>query len=269
MSTLTGNQIKDTYQGLLKLADSSTGITNSLQAVQDGLGNDTGLRISINQLESSNFVSFVPLKSRYYGSGFNPAAGQQYSNGLQNIILATPFLDNGDYDYSAITFNTTTITSTNDSVEAAIYSTQMINPFGLFPYEPIVSGITADTTTLGLSTYVFPSTISMSGYGGGVYWLVFKISNTGVQPTWRPGSSAVVGTINNLAQNIYGIHESFTTNLFVPAIARYNNTNSSIQVFSGLTTFDNPYANTIDTLQSTTINFQGNTFGFILHTTNS
>ena len=60
MSALTGNQIKDTYQGLLKLADSTTGITSSFQAVQDGLGNDTGLRIATGPVSYTHLT--LPTK---------------------------------------------------------------------------------------------------------------------------------------------------------------------------------------------------------------
>ena len=35
MSALTGNNVKDTYQGLLKLANSQTGVTAALQYVQN------------------------------------------------------------------------------------------------------------------------------------------------------------------------------------------------------------------------------------------
>ena len=142
MSTLTGQQIKNTYQGLLKLEDSTSGITSNFQQIQDGLGNNTGLRIATNQLEGPGIPSFVPLKAQYYGAGFLNVAGQQYSSGIQNTIIATPFYDGGEYSYSAITFNTQTITSTSDTIEAAIYTSQMINPYGIYPYAPIVSGIT-------------------------------------------------------------------------------------------------------------------------------
>lgn len=269
MSALTGNQIKDSYQGLLKLADSSTGITQSLQAIQDGLGNNTGLRIGTNQFESPNFPSFVPLKAQYYGAGVNNVNPQQYAAGTQGIIMATPFLDNGDYEYSAITFNTLSATSTSDTIEFALYSTQMINPFGLFPHAPIVSGITADTTTTGLKTYVFPTPVSFSGYGGGVYFLVYKISNGGVQPTWRGGGGNIALQVGNQAVSIYGMTQAFAALTFNANNPRFNNGGSNMMVFSGLTTFDNPYANTINTLQSTSTSVTGNGPGFILHTTNA
>jgi hypothetical protein len=58
MSNLTGQQINQTYPGLLNLETSTTGITENLQAIQDGLGNNTGLRIATNQLEVPNIQSF-------------------------------------------------------------------------------------------------------------------------------------------------------------------------------------------------------------------
>ena len=91
MSNLTGQQINLTYPGLLNLANSTTGITSSLQAIQDGLGNNTGLQISTTQLESLNIPSFVPLKARYYGNGFVNTSATNYTAGIQNTILATPF----------------------------------------------------------------------------------------------------------------------------------------------------------------------------------
>jgi hypothetical protein len=264
MSNLTGQQIKNTYDGLLNLQDSTTGITSNLQAIQDGLGNNTGLRIATNQLEAPNILSYLPLKSRYYGAGFANANTSQYSTGTQGIILATAFQDGGKYSYSAISFNTTTQTSTSDTVEFALYTSQMINPNGAFPHTPIISGITADTTTTGLKTFVFPSPISFSGYGGGVYFLVYKISNGGVQPTWRPGQN--VNANIGVASQIYGVHLTTSTLTYGTQLMRYNNGGFNYMSFTGLTTFDNPYSNTINTLQSTSTSLTGNGGGFILHT---
>jgi hypothetical protein len=264
MSNLTGQQIQNTYDGLLNLEDSTNGITSNLQAIQDGLGNDTGLRIKTNQLESDNIPSLVSLKGRHYGTGFQNANVNQYGAGTQNIMLASGFYDNGNYSYSSITFNTTTITSTSDTVQAAIYTSQLINPFGLYPASPIISGITANTTTLGLNTFVFPSNISMSGYGAGIYWIVFKISNGGVTPTWRPGQQSA--TIPILLTNaIYGVTQQVSTNTFTTSI-RANNTAATLQVFTGSTTFDNPYSTNLPSLQSTLGNFSGLPPGFLLNT---
>lgn len=261
---LTGQAIQNTYPGLLNLQTATTGITSTLQAIQDGLGNNTGLRIATNQLESDNIGSFIPLKSRFYGTGFVNVAGTQYGAGTQNIILATPFYDNGNYDYSAITINTTNTTSTSDTVQAAIYTSQMINPNGLYPYAPIVSGITANTTSLGNTTFVFPSNISMSGYGAGIYWLVYKISNSGVQPTWRPGAGSQIPAVGQVSQ-IYGVNLSLTTNTYNGSF-RANNAANTLQVFTGTTTFDNPYSSSLPNTQSSSTTVAGNITGFLLHT---
>jgi hypothetical protein len=55
MSNLTGQAIQNTYDGLLNLQDSTTGITSSYQNIQDGLGNNTGAQIKQDGLFSNNF----------------------------------------------------------------------------------------------------------------------------------------------------------------------------------------------------------------------
>ena len=258
MSTLTGNQIKNTYQGLLKLDNSSTGITQNLQSIQDGLGNNTGLRITENQLEVPNLQGFVPLKGQYYGSGFSNLSSTQMASGTQNVIIAAPFIDKAVFSYSALTYHLVSGTSTSDTCEAAIYTSQMINPYGLFPSEPIISGLTITTTgSTGQKTVVFPSNISMSGYGGGLYWVVFKVSNGGVQPTVRFGAGALAQI-----QGQYGMFQTLTPN-------QYSNTlrlQPSWQVFSGQTTFDNPFGTDLVSKQSTTSTIAGSALGMILHT---
>jgi hypothetical protein len=265
MSSLSGQTIQSTYQGLLKLEDSSQGISSSLQPIQDGLGNNTGVRISTTQIEVPNIPSYDPLKPRYFGNGFINVVGAQYAAGTQNTILTTPFYDGGVYEYSAITLNVVTQTSTSDTLEFAIYTSQIINPNGLFPHIPIVSGLTADTTTTGLKTVTLPSNISMSGYGGGLYWLVYKISNSGVQPTFRPGSSATIQNIQTPLYLTYGPVLGFTSNTY-QGNQRMNNAGNSFQHFSGLSTFDNPYSNTINASQNTSTTITGNALGFLLHT---
>ena len=265
MSNLTGQAIQNTYDGLLNLQDSTTGITNSFQSIQDGLGNNTGLRIKQNGFFGSGIISYNPIQPQYTGVGYIPAAGTQYNAGMQNTIIATPFYDSGLYSYSAITTFTGQITTTNDTLEYAIYNSQMINPFGLFPYEPIVSGMTASTTSTGAKTFVFPSTVSMSGTGSGIYFLVYKISNSGATPTFRPGSASSVLQLNNTAPLTLGLVSGFT-GTFGSSLFRANNGGTSFMSFSGLSTFNNPYSNTINTLQSTSTTLTGNALGMLLHT---
>lgn len=258
MSALTGQQIKDTYDGLLKLADSTTGITQNLQAIQDGLGNNTGLRIASGQLEIPNAQTFINLKNQYYGPGFQATSATPMAAGTQNVLLAYSFQDKGLYSYSALTFNLVTASTTSDTCEAAIYTSQMINPNGLYPSDLIMSGITIPTTgALGQRTVALPSTLSFSGYGGGIYWMVFKVSNAGVQPSVRFGN----GTIAN-GLGAYGQIASLTPNAYTQQFRVQGNW----MVFSGQTSFATSFGTNLPSLQSSTANIAGSNLGFILHT---
>lgn len=263
MSALTGNQIKNSYQGLLKLADSSTGITQSFQAVEDGLGNNTGMRIAQNVFEAPNIPSFIRLKARYYGVGYQSVSPQQLANGTQNVILALPFYDSGLYSYSAMSYNVVSATSTSDSVEVSFYTAQML-PEGLFPYEVVSSGHTlTGLTTPGVKDFVFPSNISFSGYGAGLYFAVYKISNSGVQPTIRFGAGTSV--VLNFSSTILGVSKNPGSNQFNTQPVPINSGINAL-VFSGTTNFANPFPTTLPSTQNQTSTINGANLGFILHT---
>jgi hypothetical protein len=183
MGTLTGQQIKDTYEGLLKLEDSTTGITSTYQPIQDGLGNNTGSRISTKGILSPNLPGFNNLKPDYMGLGFSPNPGTAPANS-QNRTLYIPFYDTGLWSYSAISYNVNTITSTSDVVNAAIYTMQQVPTIGVAPKDLIMSGITLISNSTGLKTTTLPSTLSFSGTGG-YYVMAVIISNGGVTPTIR------------------------------------------------------------------------------------
>lgn len=264
MSTLSGQTIQSTYQGLLKLDNSTTGITQSLQSVQDGLGNNTGLRLAQNQLESPNIQSYISLKGRYYGAGFTQTAAQQMAAGTQNIMIAYPFYDSGQYSYSALSYNVITATSTSDSVELAFYTGQMTSN-GLYPHQVVSSGITlTGLTTTGIKDLTLASNISFSGYGGGVFFIVYKVSNGGVQPTIRFGPSSASVLVTSIP--ILGFSKSIAIN----AYQFLTPVNSGLQslVLTGETSFVNPYPVTITNSQSTSTTINGSNLGFLLHTTN-
>ena len=46
MATLTGTQIANTYKQLLQVGSSNTGLTGTVQSVQDGEGNNSPLQLS-------------------------------------------------------------------------------------------------------------------------------------------------------------------------------------------------------------------------------
>ena len=62
MATLTGNQIKTTYDSLLKLEDND-GLTGTKKTITDGLGNQTPLSISDTEVKSDVNVEASGFKT--------------------------------------------------------------------------------------------------------------------------------------------------------------------------------------------------------------
>lgn len=185
MANLSGQTIQSTYPGLLNLATATTGITSTPQQIQDGLGNNTGTKIATNWLTNPMVFGMQDYKADYYGLGFTANGVAPVAN-TQNILIANLFYDNGTYDYSAITYNLTTATTSSDVVTIAFYSTQYVDGVGVAPSVLIQSGITLSSTApLGVKTTALPSTLSFSAYGPGYYFMMMKISNGGVTPTTR------------------------------------------------------------------------------------
>jgi hypothetical protein len=185
MANLTGQAIQNTYPGLLNLATATTGVTSTPQQIQDGLGNNTGTRIGTNFLTNPMVFGMADYKADYYGVGFT-ATGVAPVASTQNILIGNLFYDNGTYDYSAITYNLSTATTTSDVVTIAFYSTQYVDGVGVAPSVLIQSGITLSSTApLGVKTTSLPSALSFSGFGPGYYFMMMRISNAGVTPTVR------------------------------------------------------------------------------------
>jgi hypothetical protein len=190
MGTLTGQQINNTYDGLLKLEDSTTGITSTYQQIQDGLGNNTNTRISTQGIISPNVVGMNNLKPDYAGSGFNSGAGNANTANTQGRVLYYPFYDTGIFSYSAVSYNLGTLSSTSDIVTMAFYTMQQVPLVGVAPKDLIMSGITLDSVApavTGVKTSLLPSTLTFSGTGSGFYIAAFFVSNAGVTPTVRYG----------------------------------------------------------------------------------
>jgi hypothetical protein len=104
MSNLTGQQIQNTYDGLLNLQDSTNGITSTLQPIQDGLGNNTGARIATNFFTAPNVPNLnMNLIPDYMGCGAGAGVGIAQSPNSQNRLQYNIFYDNGVASYSAIT----------------------------------------------------------------------------------------------------------------------------------------------------------------------
>jgi hypothetical protein len=262
MSTLSGQSISNTYDGLLKLSDSTTGITSTFQAIEDGLGNNTGARIKTDNLTAPNLYNVYRLKADYYGPGWGLGVGVASVAGQQNCLSSILFYDSGVYSYSAISVYTGTITSTSDVVTASLYSAQWVTGIGLAPYELLVSGLTFDVTSTGQKTQVFSTPLSMSGYGGGIFYLVLKIANAGVTPTFRFTSSPTTATNQTLSILIpqYGLAKNVAGNIGGPTSVGINQNFIFPSMSNFVTTFSEADVNGRSSTLSTSA------WGFALHT---
>jgi hypothetical protein len=266
MATLSGQTIQSTYQGLLKLADSTSGLTSTLQSLEDGLGNATTMKVSTGRTNIDNYYSYQNLKPRYTGLGIGSATGVQQAAGTQNILQAFAFYDTGIYSYSAMTYRVGTITSTSDVLEVAFYTAQSgVN--GLYPAERVgsVQTLTGLTSATEQTIPFSGGNISFSGTGSGVYFLMAKYSNSGVQPTVRfivPFSSFPSTQFEGAS---LGVVPSLTAGAYVIGL-RYN---GNRLVFSGASTFDSSFSySTITSAQSSTASIAGGAIGFHLHVNN-
>ena len=88
MGQLTNLYVSQSYQGLLKLTDSTTGLTPSLQTVQDGLGGNSPLQISQTQVNISGsfLINNVPITNGTSGtSGTSGVAGSSGTSGTSGL----------------------------------------------------------------------------------------------------------------------------------------------------------------------------------------
>ena len=203
MATLSGQSIQNTYDGLLKLADSTTGITSTYQQIQDGLGNNTNTRISTAGILSPTLaqVSNQFTKPDYMGIGFSINSSANQAN-IQNKVLYFPFYDTGVLSYSAISYNVNTLTSTSDVVSMAFYSLQHVPGLGVAPKDLVMSGITLISNSTGVKTTTLPSTLSFSGAGGGYYIGAIYFSNAGVTPTARYTTPVLTAIANPFGSSL-------------------------------------------------------------------
>jgi len=260
MANLTGQQIQNTYPGLLNLETATSGITSTPQQIQDGLGNNTGTKIATNWLTNPMVLGIQNYKADYYGLGFTIGVVAPVAN-TQNILLGNLFYDNGTYDYSAMTYNVASATSTSDVVTVAFYSTQFVDGVGVAPSVLIQSGITLTTNSTGLKTTTLPSSLSFSGYGPGYYWMMMKISNGGVTPTIRFNGS-------NQSMLTAGVPSSKLGFVLTPAGTSGTLPSKGVQTnnvaYSGLTNFQTSFSEAnVRTFSSTVI---APTYGFLLNT---
>lgn len=266
MSSLTGTQINQTYPSLLKMETSTTGVTSTIQNLQDGLGNDTGVKIATNRFEGSNIYNILKPSTppQYFGAGIastnvTPVAGQQ------NTITTQLFYDNGVYSYSAITINCG-ILEAGTSVDISFYNSQLLNTYGYVPYQKMVTEVNLSTTSTGLKTATFASPLSFSATGPGIYFMVIRYNAAGAPALRLRVASSNSQTQNaSLLANNYGYvfdvagtaaASPFQTNVTTP-------TASLVGVNYNTGTFPTTWTSTELNLVT---NITSSAIGFLLHT---
>jgi hypothetical protein len=87
MGQLTNQYVSSSYQGLLKMTDSTQGLTNTLQTIQTGDGDNSPLQMSFTEVNISGsfFINNVPITNGTNGtsgtSGVNGSSGSSGTSG--------------------------------------------------------------------------------------------------------------------------------------------------------------------------------------------
>jgi hypothetical protein len=264
MGTLSGQTIQNTYDGLLKLEDSTNPITSSPQFIQDGLGNNTNMKIGTNIFSSSNTVpmggEWIP---EFVGPGYRITA-TAWNADTQNKILYYPFYDAGQFAYSAMTVSINSVSNNGTSLDLAFYDTQYIPGLGIAPKDLVLSGISIASSVSGLTTVTFASNMSYSGTGGGFKCAVLKLSNSGATPNFN------ITQDRQFSNNTFGYSQTtgYVTNTSTARVIGIRSANriGDRILLTSLTDFQTSYsANDIETTFSGNTVARANSLGWLFH----
>ena len=200
MATLTGTQIANTYKQLLQVGSGNTGLTGTVQSVQDGQGNNSPLQLS---------QSAVNINGTFQLSGVTLTANASTLNAVADLTGATGIVAvsggnvygrtitggtgvsitnaDGTEGNPTIALNTTGVTSASygPATNIEVNSVGQIVSAGAAT-SVSVSGVTANTFTGGTfagTTGDFSSNVSVGG-------------NLVIAGEFSPASLSVTGTIN-------------------------------------------------------------------------
>jgi len=109
MGQLTNLYVSESYQGLLKLTDSTTGLTSSLQTIQDGLGGNSPLQMSLTAVNISG--SFTVNGSPITGSAVDTGS---FATTGSNTFIGSQIIE-GNLSFPSNSFVST------DNVSGALY----------------------------------------------------------------------------------------------------------------------------------------------------
>jgi hypothetical protein len=180
MATLSGNTIQSTYQGLLKLADSTTGITSTLQTLQDGLGNDVG-GVEVNDVTFKTTSNYHQpfFKMTYAGQGIGSTTYIPQTQQFAAITRTTTCYayDMGVNSYSAFTYSVGTQGLGTEVYNFAFYDAKLHPTFGLVPNNRLTDVYNIPSNDpIGFYTIPFSSPLT---FPGGVYFIMWQIWGDG------------------------------------------------------------------------------------------
>jgi trimeric autotransporter adhesin len=200
MATLTGTKIANTYKQLLQVGSSNTGLTGTVQAVQDGGGNASPLELSQNAVNINGTFQLSGVTLTANASTLNAVADLTGATGMIAVSGGSVYgrtitggagvsISNADGTEGnpTIALNTTGVVSasygpaTNIEVNAV---GQIVSAGAATSVS--VSGVTANTFTGGTfagTTGDFSSNVSVGG-------------NLVIAGQFSPASLSVTGTIN-------------------------------------------------------------------------
>jgi len=200
MATLTGTKIANTYKQLLQVGSSNTGLTGTVQAVQDGGGNASPLELSQNAVNINGTFQLSGVTLTANASTLNAVADLTGATGMIAVSGGSVYgrtitggagvsISNADGTEGnpTIALNTTGVVSasygpaTNIEVNAV---GQIVSAGAATSVS--VSGVTANTFTGGTfagTTGDFSSNVSVGG-------------NLVLAGQFSPASLSVTGTIN-------------------------------------------------------------------------
>lgn len=234
MSSLTGQQINQSYQGLLKLEDSTSGITSGVQTITDGEGNSTGIKIGQDFFQPPYGISHYPISTPndFYGVGVGGSQITPTASQVNNKTVLF-FYERGVESYSAVTFNVWTGFDANEWIDYAFYKMDYISGQGYVPVQRVsdaysYSGVQGSG---GFKVHTLPSNLSFSGTGPGVYAMVLVYNapdgtltgrltssalnvTTGVYPYMGGNLGFVKNTLNNAAPSWWAATSTSTSGQF-------------------------------------------------------
>jgi hypothetical protein len=150
MGQLTNLYVSESYQGLLKLANSTTGVTGTLQYVQDGLGNNIPMLVS---------TSSVVITGSFRGDGSGLTGITVDSGSLVTTASFNAYTSSNDNRVNSLIASTGSYATTSSltSLSQSIASTDLAQDNRLTAIEGVTSSF---ASTASLNSYTLTSSFN-------------------------------------------------------------------------------------------------------------